>query len=147
MADITVVAASVRPVAHDAEDVSEFNAGSGYTTPALGDLVQCNGTDDEVVLSDANLPANMAVPGFVIAIRRTGQGTAGYRLTVLHRGLLEGFTGLPVGQYVYNSATAGKVADLDPSGVGANGKVVGYAKTSTRLFVCCPALPGQGGES
>lgn len=146
MADITVVAAAIRPVAHDPEDVKEFNAASGYT-PTLGQLVQCNGTDDEVVAADANLPAVYAIPGVVVAIRRTGQGTAGYRLTVMERGVLEGFTGLPVGQYVYNSATAGRINSVDPSGVGANGRVVGYAKTSTRLVLCCPALPGQGGES
>lgn len=145
MADLTITAAAFRVVQHDPEDVLEFNARSGYT-PAYGDLVAVSGAD-EVALADATSGDNRnVIAGVVIGIRRT-QNNAGYAVSVLERGTIEGFTGLSAPGFIYNSVTAGKMGTTDPTVAGQVGRVVGYIKAATRIRLCCPALPGQGGES
>lgn len=145
MANVTVVPAAIRPVAHDPEDVLDFDAASGYT-PALGDLVAGAGANT-VNKADATTGDLLNVIwGVVISARRTSQN-AGWRVTVLMRGLLEGFTGLTAPGFLYNSATAGSMSDTDPTVTGNVGRVVGVIKNTTQAYICCPALPGQGGES
>jgi hypothetical protein len=135
MADVTVVPASVRAVTNDPEDTLTFWAEASYT-PALGDLVMVSAADevDEAVVGAAN-----GVAGVVVAIKKV-QNNAGltrYRVTVLHRGLVDGYTGLTAGELVQNSANAGNTAD---NAVVANARTVGMVKNATQIFFMCPVI-------
>lgn len=141
MADVTPTAASVRSVADDPEDALTMDAASGYT-PALGDVVAISG-NDEVDLCDAT-DANVLVEplGVVKAIQaiRTSAGAAGYRVTVMLRGILEGFTGLTAKTVLYNSTTPGAFADADPTASGVTGKAIAVALNATQVYVAGPSL-------
>ena len=115
MADVTVVAASVRAVEGAASEVTTMDAASGFT-PTYGKLVAVSG-NDEVDLCDAALSSGLSNPlGVVESFKavRTTAGAAGYRVTVRKRGIMEGFTGLTAGTVLYNSLTAGAIADASP---------------------------------
>lgn len=136
MADVTVVAASVRAVSNDPEDTLTFDAASGYT-PALGDLVAISG-NDEVDQCDATDANSLVEPvGVVIAVQNV---RGAYRVTVIERGLLEGFTGLTAGTTLYNSTTAGAIENTDPTTTGVTGKAVGYAVNATQVRLALPSL-------
>jgi len=116
MADITVVAASVRAVEGAAAEVTTMDAASGFT-PTAGKVVSVSG-NDEVDLCDAALSSGLSTPlGMVETFKafRTTAGGAGYRVTVRKRGIMEGFSSLTAGDVLYNSLTAGAIADVNPS--------------------------------
>lgn len=141
MADLAVTTAAFRLVRSDPEDERTFDAASGYT-PALGDLVALSGAGevDQCDATDAN--ALVEPVGVVAAIQsiRTSSGAAGYKVSCARRCLAEGFTGQTAGTLVYNSTTAGAIADADPSGAGITGKVVGYVHSATQVELVLPSL-------
>lgn len=136
MAAVAVVAASVRAVSHHPENTLDFNTASGYT-PEVGDIVAISGNDevDGADATDANSLTNAI--GIVVALRQKRDGT--YRVTILLRGLVEGFTGLTAGDIIYTSTTAEKMDDADPTTTGVTGKAVGTAKNATQIIFDFPA--------
>lgn len=139
MADVTVVAAAVRAVEGDPADTVTMDAASGYT-PTVGDLVAVAGNDtvDECDATDSN--TLMEPFGIVESYKavRTTAGTAGYRVTVRQRGIMEGFTSLTAKTVLWNSTTAGAIADADPTTTGVTGYPIGVAINATQV---CLALP------
>lgn len=137
MADVTIVAASVRQVTGDPEDQLTYDAASGYT-PALGNLVAISGNNavDKCDATDAN--ALVQPVGVVTSIQATPTG--GYRVTATYGGLVEGFTGLTAKTVLYNSATPGAISDTDPSGAGVTGLAIGVAVNATQVLLALPSL-------
>jgi len=116
MADLTIVAAAVRAVEGDPAETTTMDAASGFT-PTNGACVAVSG-NDEVDACDAALSSGLSVPlGLVESFKtiRTTAGSSGYRVTVRKRGIMEGWTGLTAGDVIYNSLTAGALADADPT--------------------------------
>lgn len=141
MAAVTVVAASIRAVAHDPEDVLTFDAASGYT-PVLGDVVALSGADevDEADATDANgLTVPMGIVGAIQAVR-TNAGAAGYRVTVYRDALVEGFTGMTAKDILYTSTTAGGIEDADPTTTGVTGYAIGQAISATQAVFRFPSF-------
>ena len=141
MADLSLTAAAIRPVAHSPEDTLTFDAGSGYT-PALGDIVAVSG-NDAVKGADADESTGLTIPiGIVISIRavRTTAGAAGYRVTALLRGLVEGFESLSAGDRVFTSRTAGKIQNDDVTGSGISSRPIGLCINATAIYFAFPSL-------
>lgn len=149
MADVSPTASAFRVVADDPEDSLTFNAKAAYT-PALGDVVAISAAD-EVAPCDATVANGLVNPiGLVKSIQavRTAAGAAGYRVTVLLRGLVEGFTGLNPGSTLYTSTTAGNIADDDPtSNPTILGAPIGIAVNATQAYIACPSLVHDVAES
>lgn len=116
MADVTVVAAAVRAVAGDPEDVVTGNAKSGWT-PTVGELASVSGNDELAQCAAAESGGLAEAIGIVESVKayRTNAGAAGYRVTARFGGIMEGFTGLTAGQILYNSRNAGKISNTDPT--------------------------------
>ncbi len=146
MADITVVNADVRAVAHDPEDTLTFWAATGYT-PKMGEVVAMSGADT-VDLADADTTNGLSrAIGLVIATKQTtlNTGSLGYRVTVLLRGLVEGFSSLTVGSdaALYTSTTPGAIENTDLSDAGPpliEAKKIGVPITATQAYFSFPAL-------
>jgi len=141
MADVTKVTAAIRAVEGAAHQVYTADAASGYT-PVVGDLVAIAGNDtvDECDATDANgLVEPIGVVESFKAVRTTA-GAAGYRVTARFGGILEGFTGLTAGTVLYNSTTAGAIADADPTASGVTGIPIGVAINATQVLLALPRL-------
>lgn len=141
MADLTITTSALRVVRDDPEDERTYDAASGYT-PALGDLVAMSG-NEEVDKCDATDANGLVEPvGIVTNIQsvRTNAGAAGHRVTVARRALVEGFESLSAGAVFFNSTTAGKIEDTDPTTTGVTGIKVGIAHDATKIDFVLPAL-------
>lgn len=138
MADIVVTAGAFRAVMNDPEDTVTLDAASGYSAPEAGESVSIS-ADDEVDLSDATMADALYTPlGMVISVTTKPQG--GHRVTVLLRGIVEGFTGMTAGDQLFLSATAGALADANPdNGTTLGGYVMGQALNATQAVLTpCP---------
>jgi hypothetical protein len=138
MASVTKVAASVRIVRNDPEDTLDVDSASGYT-PVLGEVVALSAAGT-VNLCDATDSASLTVPlGLVVAFKQKRAG--GYRITVLTRGLVEGWTGMTVTGLVrlWTSETAGAIDTTDPTTTGVTGFAIGRAINATQILFNFPA--------
>lgn len=132
MADITVVAANVRPlpgaqtlrlVSHEALTVGQF--------------VYIN-SDGEAQLSDADAAASAIVVGVVVSVAASSRtvSVAGEVVDVLWMGRVTGFSGMTPGIHVYVSTTAGAASDARYA--GSSGDFVyeiGIALNATDILV------------
>jgi hypothetical protein len=141
MADVTRVTAAIRAVEGAAHDVYTADAASGYT-PVVGDLVAIAGNDtvDECDATDANgLVQPVGIVESFKAVRTTAGG-AGYRVTCRFSGVMEGFTSLTAKTVLFNSTTAGAIADADPTTTGVTGIPIGIAINTTQVLLALPCL-------
>lgn len=142
MATVTVTAAAVRAVAHSPEDTLTLDAKSGYT-PACGDIVAISGNDECDAADSNSTNIRLKNPiGVVISKRaiRTNAGVAGYKVTVLLRGLVEGFASLSAGFRVFTSTTAGKIETNDPSTGITDARPIGLCINATAIYFSFPAM-------
>ena len=127
MADLTVVAAQVRPL-----DGAICRAGNLGGTVNVGDSVYI-AADGDVEQADANVsPATASGVGVLVAVQGgKAVGAAGDRATVCMFGPVAGFSGLTPGALGYVSNTAGKLSTT----AGTCPRILGFAESATVFFV------------
>lgn len=131
MADVTVTAASVRPLA--GAIVRRFTAGG---TISIGDLVYI-ASDGDVEAADADAAASAIACGIAVGTPDGGTSvSAGERVDVAMLGPVTGFSSLTPGTHVWASTTAGAIANAAPGGSsGDYVYVVGLVESATTIFV------------
>lgn len=133
MADISKTAASVRPL-----NGAMIRRGEAGGSGSIGDLVYLDGTNGWKQ-ADANASQDAAQGrGIVVAQGSDGDTTFadGDEIDIVVLGPVGGFSGMTPGDAVYNSATAGAVADAAPAETGDDWDfIVGWAESATVLFV------------
>jgi len=128
MADITVTAASVRPLGGAV--IRRYAAGGAGT---VGNSVYI-ASDGDVEVTDANSTTTLDTIGLVVGVNgQVGATTwvAGDELDVVLQGPVTGLAGMTPGATAYVSDTAGAVADA----AGSNTYIIGKAETATTLFI------------
>jgi hypothetical protein len=109
MADITVTPANVRPL----PGYWARNAIAGEALD-LGDVVYLDGVTGRAMAAQADDPATSVVVGIVVAVGNEGKtaAVAGEAVSVVLQGVVQGYSGMTPGSYVYlSAATAGAAAD------------------------------------
>lgn len=133
MADITNTAADVRAL-NGAIIRRGMAGGSGY----IGNLVYLDSMNGWKQ-ADANASQGAAMGrGIVVASGSDGKTNfaAGDKIDIVVFGPVDGFTGMTPGGTVYNSSTAGAVADAAPSETGDDWDfIVGWAESASVVFV------------
>jgi len=130
MADISLTAADVRPL--PGAIVERYDAGGAL---AAGDAVYM-ADDGDVEEADASAAGTAYTIGIVVS-GPDGKTSfvAGERLDVVTWGRVTGFSGATPGDVLYQSDTAGALADA----AGTTEHKVGRARSATVVFVC-PAI-------
>lgn len=130
MADITVTAASVRPL--NGATIRRYSAGGAGS---VGDVVYL-AADGDVEQADASSAGTLAAIGVVVGVNGQVGSTSfvtGDRLDVVTNGPVTGFAAMTPGAAHYVSNTAGAIADA----AGDNSYIVGVAESATTLLVAC----------
>lgn len=129
MADLTTTTANASPL--PGSHVEGFNAGG---SGALLDTVYV-ASDGDVEQADGSVAGTADAIGVVVGIVDGKTSfVAGDRVQVLVWGPIAGFSGMTPGDVLYQSDTAGKVADA----AGTVSHKIGRARTATILFVQPP---------
>lgn len=131
MADVTVTAADVRPLAGAL--VRRFTAGGAIS---MGNLVYI-ASDGDVEAADADAAASAIAAGIAVSTPDGGAAAvAGERVDVVMLGPVAGFASLTPGIHLFASTTAGAIADAAPAGSsGDYVYAVGVAESATTVFV------------
>ena len=133
MADITVTAANVRPL-----NGAIVRRGEAGGSGSVGNLVYLAGTDGwKQADADASQAAAMG-RGIVVAVGSEGATTFadGDKVDIVVFGPVEGAASMTPGATVYNSSTAGAVADAAPAETGDDWDfIVGWAESASVIFV------------
>ena len=133
MADLTLVAADIRPL--PGAMVVRMKAGSGGLT--VGQAVYIS-ADDTVLAADADVDASAQVFGVVVSSTVEGVTTvaAGSWCDVLVFGQVTGFYGMTAGDMAYASITAGALADAPPAGSSSDYTwTVGHVINATTILI------------
>ena len=126
MADISKTAADVRALPHAV--VERYDAGGSLNA---GDTVYL-ASDGDVDQADASAAATTYAIGIVIADSDGSTSfVAGDRVDVVTFGRVAGFSGMTPGDVLYQSDTAGALADA----AGTTSHKVGKARSATVFFV------------
>lgn len=132
MADITVTAANVRPL-----NGAVIRRGEAGGSGSVGDLVYLDGTNGwKQADADASQAAAMG-RGVVVAVGSEGATTFadGDKIDILVFGPFEGAESMTPGGVVYNSSTAGAMADAAPAETGDDWDfIVGWAESASVIF-------------
>lgn len=131
MADITKVAANVRPLPG-----AIVKRGIASAALNVGDAVYKTGTGDKWAKTDANAASTAKGRGVVVSA--PGGATAavtGDAIDIVTLGPVTGFSGMTPGAVEYVSETAGALADAAPSTAAAVVWSMGYALNATDFYV------------
>lgn len=127
MADVTMTAADARPLPGCI--VERYDAGGSL---AAGDAVYM-ATDGDVEEADANAAGTTYTIGIVVAgPDGLVSFSAGDAVDVVTWGRVAGFSGATPGDMLYQSDTAGALADA----AGSTSHKVGRARSATVVFIC-----------
>lgn len=133
MANITKTASDVRPL-----NGAVIRRGEAGGSGNIGDLVYLDGANGwKQADADASQAAAMG-RGIVVGQGAEGETTFadGDKIDIVIFGPVEGFSGMTPGNTVYNSSTAGAVADAAPAESGDDWDfIVGWAESATVLIV------------
>ena len=127
MADITVTAKDVIPL--PGAFVEPYDAGGALT---VGDTVYM-ASDGDVEEANASVAGTAYAIGVVVSVPGVGATTAvaGDKVAVVTLGPVTGFSGMTPGDMLYQSDTAGALADA----AGTVSHKVGRARSATTVFV------------
>ena len=131
MADITVTAASVRPM--PGAVIQRYQAGEAMD---IGTAVYLK-SDGKVWKADADAAASSMAIGLVVSAPNGATAAAADDyVDVVVRGVVTGAASMTPGGLVYSSTTAGAVADASPAGSSGDYRwIVGYAVSATGIYV------------
>lgn len=134
MADITVTAANVRPLAPC--NIADGNPAGEQLT--VGQAVVLNSSEQWVVADASSADTSKGNVGIVVAGNKIHQRpttptviASGEEVSVLTWGRIAGFTGLSGEKDYYLSDTAGKLADA----AGTVTRFMGHAEDTNILFI------------
>ena len=126
MADISKTAADIKPL--PGAMVERYDAGG---TIAIGQTVYM-ATDGDVEVADASAAGTAYAIGIAVGSNDGATSfAAGDRVDVVVFGRVAGFTGMTPGDVLYQSDTAGALADA----AGTTSHKVGKARSATVFFV------------
>lgn len=130
MADIALTAADIRPL--PGAIIQRFIASAALS---VGDTVYKGATTTQVTEADASALATAKVCGIVVAVPNGGTAAvAGDYVDVVVFGPVAGFSGMTPGNTLYQSVTAGVLANAAPAATNYE-YTVGWAMSATVVFV------------
>jgi len=103
-----------------------MNAGGTINGATLPVPVYASSTDSEVYAADANVTQKMKFIGFAVT-----NSTDGNAITIQTEGVVDGFTGLSIGEKYYLSDTVGTIATT----AGTQEILTGIALSSTQVMI------------
>lgn len=131
MADVTVTAASVRPLGG-----AKIRRGTAGGDGTIGNAVYLDGANGWKV-ADADAEASSQAKGIAVAKGAEGETTFadGDPIDIAVFGPVEGFTSMTPGAVAYVSTTAGDIDQTKGTTSGDYPYVIGWAEQATVLFV------------